>query len=150
MTEGYKKVSITCETVKEVSVYELSRFFYYLNNIYKIIYFQETKKEKELKFYYRRKLNDKERLRTSVIKKESPLEFIILIPLIFGGASATKKFVETVKLIRDWKLDRKIKELTAEQLRSQNELLRKEINKITKLKEITVISVIEEEQFGSR
>ena len=102
-----------------------------------------------MKFYYRRKLNDKERLRTSVIRKESPFEFIILIPLIFGGVSAAKKFVETIKLIRDWELDRKIKELMAKQLRLQNEFLGKEINKITKLKEITVISVIEEDQFGS-
>ena len=106
-----------------------------------LIYLQETKKD--TKFYHRKKLKDKEKLRISIVRKESPLDFVILIPIIYGLLSVSKLFIENLKLIRDWNLDREIKELQAEKLRS--ELLNKEINKIGKLKEIRINSVDEED-----
>ena len=139
--EEYKKVRITCETAKDVSVDELSRFFYYLNNIYKLIYLQETKKD--TKFYNLRKLKDKEKLRISIVRKGSPLEFVILIPITYGILSVSKLFIENVRLIRDMKADDKLNKFKIEQSRLQNELLRKEINKIAKLKEIKIIIVEE-------
>jgi hypothetical protein len=147
MVEEYKKVRITCETAKMVSVDELSRFFYYLNNIYKLIYLRET--GKRLEFFYRRKLKDEEKLRISIVRKESPLEFVILIPITYGILSVSKLFIENLKLIRDWNLDREIKELRGEQLTLQNELLRAEINKIAKLKEIRII-IVEEGMKGEQ
>jgi hypothetical protein len=152
MIEDYKKVRITCETAKDVSVDELSRFFYYLNNIYKLTYLQETKKD--TKFYNRRKLKDKEKLRISIVRKESPLIFVILTPITIGLLEISKLFIENLKLIRNLNSDRKIKELQVEQLILQNELLKNkidksellknEINKIGKLKEIKIIIVDEE------
>lgn len=139
--EEYKKVRITCETAKDVSVDELSRFFYYLNNIYKLIYLQETKKD--TKFYNRRKLKDKEKLRISIVRKGSHLEFVILITITYGILSVSKLFIENVRLIRDMKADDKLNKFKIEQSRLQNELLRKEINKIAKLKEIKIIIVEE-------
>ena len=146
MIEAYKKVTITCETVENVSVDELSRFFYYLNNIYKIIYFQET--ERASKFYHLRKLKAEERLRISIIRKESPLEFVILIPISIGLLKISELFITNLKLIRDWKIDREIKELQAEQLRLRNELLRHEIDKIIKLNEIGII-IVEESEYNA-
>jgi len=153
----YKKARITCETVKEISVEELSQFLRYLNNIYKLIYLHATKRD--TKYYYRRGLKDEEKLRISIVRKASPLLLEILIPAV---SSVVNVLLEIIKIIRDWKLNSVRRRLEIENLILQNELLRRElrgdellkgkkdellkglgseINKIIKLKEITIIQI---------
>jgi len=157
MMGEYKKARITCETVKEISVEELSQFLRYLNNIYKLIYLHATKRD--TKYYYRRGLKDEEKLRISIVRKASPLLLEILIPAV---SSVVNVLLEIIKIIRDWKLNSVRRRLEIENLILQNELLRRElrgdellkgkkdellkglgseINKIIKLKEITIIQI---------
>ena len=153
----YKKARITCETVKEISVEELSQFLRYLNNIYKLIYLHATKRD--TKYYYRRGLKDEEKLRISIVRKASPLLLEILIPAV---SSVVNVLLEIIKIIRDCKLNSVRRRLEIKNLILQNELLRRElrrdellkgkkdellkglgseINKIVKLKEITIIQI---------
>jgi len=150
MMGEYKKARITCKTVKEISVEELSQFLRYLNNIYKLIYLYATKRD--TKYYYRRKLKDEEKLRISIVRKASPLLLEILIPAVSSAVPVL--LLEIIKIIRDCKLNSVRRRLEIENLILQNELLRRklrgdellkglgsEINKIIKLKEITIIQI---------
>lgn len=86
-------------------------------------------------------------LKIKRIKKESPIQFEILIPLIAGAIAIPKSFVELLKIIRDWNLDKEKKRLENENLRLNNQRLKnelfKEANKLLKIEDIKIIKIIE-------
>lgn len=139
----YKKIEIICRTPKELSVDELGRFFYYLNNIYKILYFGAKNRTIDHRFIHLKKLPKEERLKVSIIKKSSPLQFEILIPLIITSfPSYALLFLEIIKLIRGMESSKEIKS-KINNISSQNEKLQREIEKLNRLKEIKIIEVKE-------
>jgi hypothetical protein len=138
------KLKIICETPLNLSVDELSRFLYYFNNLYKIIYFSENGEVDS--FYNLKGIKDEDKLRILVITKESPLIFVALIPLLAESAKLFKEFLEIIKIIRDWDLDRELKETYIEKEKleiKKLELLITELEKITRLKEIKIKEVEE-------
>lgn len=76
-------------------------------------------------FFYRsgRPLKEDELLKIYYLKQESPIEIGIIISAALASPLAAKAFVELLKMIRDWNLDREYKVLRNEQLRSQVERL---------------------------
>jgi len=137
----YRSLKIICETEKEISMDELSRFFYYLNNIYKILFLYETKKN--IKFYYIKCLKKEERLKITIIKKSSPLEFVISIPIIYAGLKTIQLFIEIIKTIINYRFEKERYRLEIEKLKLENELLKREIEKILRLKEIRISEIYE-------
>ncbi|RLF61925.1 MAG: hypothetical protein DRN33_06190 [Thermoplasmata archaeon] len=137
MNREYKKIEIVCKTPKELSVDEFSRFFYYLNNIYKILIFDEGK---YLRFLYLKKVPEEQRLRISIINKSNPLQFELLIPL---SISSINIFLGIIKLIKDSYTSKEIIS-KLEKITEQNKTLIKEVRKLSKLKEIKIVEVNED------
>jgi len=70
-------------------------------------------------FFYRsgRPLKEDELLKVYYLKQESPIEIGIIISAALALPLAAKAFVELLRIIRDWTLDREYKILRNEQLR---------------------------------
>lgn len=136
MTMEYKKILLTFDTPKEISLDQTSRLLYYLNNTYKILYFTQQKRNVNLDYVNLIKLKKGEELKLAVIKKTSPFQIEILIPLLVGALTIPKTFLETLRIIRDWDLDRERKKL-------ENEKLRWEIQKMKRLEDFKIINVEE-------
>ncbi len=132
----YKKILLTFDTPKEISLDQTSRLLYYLNNTYKILYFTQQKRNVNLDYVNLIKLKKGEELKLAVIKKTSPFQIEILIPLLVGALTIPKTFLETLRIIRDWDLDRERKKL-------ENEKLRWEIQKMKRLEDFKIINVEE-------
>lgn len=71
----------------------------------------------------RRPLREDELLKVYYLKQESPIEIGIIISAALVSPLAAKAFVELLKMIRDWNLDREYKILRNEQLRLEVERL---------------------------
>lgn len=76
-------------------------------------------------FFYRagRPLKEDELLKVYYLKQESPIEIGIIISAALALPLAAKAFVQLLRMIRDWRLDREYKILRNEQLRLEVEHL---------------------------
>lgn len=102
---------------------------YNLNNIKTFKYIYKSK------YFYRRfshPLPETDKLKVSHIHLSSPLSIELILGIAIGFPAAAKAFIEFIKLIRDWELDRERKQL-------QNIELRLKIKKI--IKEFNIIDI---------
>jgi hypothetical protein len=64
-----------------------------------------------------RPLGETELLRVRHLRQESPVEIAIILGAAIGFPAAAKAFIEFIKMIRDWQLDKEYKALRNEDLR---------------------------------
>lgn len=138
------RVTVTAETAPEAVAEELANFIrdiVFLHDRIMLLGMVQT----EPKYFwtpgfYRRDINrlsPEYRLRIASLSKESPIQIELVLGIAAVMLATAKTFVELLKLIRDWRLDRESKEL-------QNEKLRAEIAKI--LENVDMKKVSPEEQ----
>ncbi|MHA1238282.1 MAG: hypothetical protein ACTSSJ_03430 [Candidatus Odinarchaeia archaeon] len=141
MLEEFKILKLTCSLSKSASVDEFSRFFFYINNIYKLIFLDHTGewRKTNLDFFQRRQLREKDKLLIKTLYSKGDLVLELLVKSFFASS-----FGEVLTFIREVVAggDSPVKEI---KIKVKNAEVRSkvlsEIKKIIGLKDIKIKNV---------